>query len=77
MRVLLLGPNGQPGHDLRYAIDATKIGREMGWKPRETFETGLRKTVEWYLANQGWCDRAIAGVYEGQRLGLDAAHAGK
>lgn len=49
---------GRPGHDKRYAIDVTKIERGRGWKPRETFESGLRKTVEWYLANQGWCERA-------------------
>jgi len=59
----------RPGHDQRYAIDASKIERELGWKPQETFETGLRKTVEWYLANQGWCQRAMAGRYHGERLG--------
>ena len=63
----------RPGHDLRYAIDAGKIDRELGWRPEETFETGLRKTVEWYLANRPWW-RAIAdGSYHGQRLGLSAA----
>lgn len=67
----------RPGHDQRYAIDATKIGKKLGWKPRLTFETGIRKTVEWYVANQGWCDRAMAGVYEGQRLGLQALSAGR
>lgn len=59
----------RPGHDHRYAIDASKIERDLGWSPRETFETGLRKTVEWYLANQGWCTRALAGRYSGERLG--------
>ncbi|MBI1346189.1 dTDP-glucose 4,6-dehydratase [bacterium] len=59
----------RPGHDQRYAIDASKIERELGWKPEETFETGLRKTVEWYLDNQGWCQRAMAGRYHGERLG--------
>ena len=47
----------RPGHDLRYAIDATKIGNELGWKPEETFETGIRKTVEWYLNNSEWVNR--------------------
>ncbi len=60
----------RPGHDKRYAIDAAKIERQLGWKPRQSFESGLRKTVEWYLANQGWCDRAMASVYQGERLGL-------
>lgn len=59
----------RPGHDQRYAIDASKIERDLGWKPQETFETGLRKTVEWYLDNQGWCQRAMAGRYHGERLG--------
>ena len=59
----------RPGHDLRYAIDARKIGEELGWKPKETFETGLRKTVEWYLTNRNWWERARTGVYRGERLG--------
>ena len=59
------------GHDLRYAIDAGKIG-ELGWQPRETFETGLRKTVEWYLANRSWWERIRSGVYRGERLGVVA-----
>lgn len=59
----------RPGHDLRYAIDASKIERELGWKPAETFETGLRKTVEWYLANETWWKRVQDGSYQGQRLG--------
>ena len=46
----------RPGHDRRYAIDATKISNELGWKPEETFETGIRKTVQWYLDNQDWVD---------------------
>lgn len=53
----------RPGHDRRYAIDATKIENELGWKPAETFETGIRKTVEWYLDNQGWTDRVRSGAY--------------
>ena len=59
----------RPGHDWRYAIDAGKIERELGWTPAETFETGLRKTVEWYLANGGWCDRVRDGSYRMERLG--------
>ncbi len=54
----------RPGHDLRYAIDATKLQRELGWKPKETFETGIRKTVEWYLNNQAWVDHVISGEYK-------------
>lgn len=59
----------RPGHDLRYAIDAGKIERELGWVPQETFETGLRKTVQWYLDNLDWCRRVQDGSYQGQRLG--------
>ncbi|MFC6669113.1 dTDP-glucose 4,6-dehydratase [Marinobacterium aestuariivivens] len=59
----------RPGHDLRYAIDAGRIERELGWVPRETFETGLRKTVEWYLANEKWWRRVQDGSYQGERLG--------
>jgi dTDP-glucose 4,6-dehydratase len=59
----------RPGHDLRYAIDASKIERELGWVPQETFETGLRKTVQWYLDNLDWCRRVQDGSYQGQRLG--------
>ena len=53
----------RPGHDRRYAIDARKIERELGWKPQETFETGIRKTVQWYLANQAWVEGVTSGVY--------------
>ncbi len=61
----------RPGHDLRYAIDASKIGRELGWKPRETFASGIRKTVLWYLENRdGWCKRVLDGTYRCERLGL-------
>ena len=60
----------RPGHDLRYAIDASKIERELGWTPEETFETGLRKTVEWYLANESWWRNVLDGSYQGERLGL-------
>jgi dTDP-glucose 4,6-dehydratase len=63
----------RPGHDLRYAIDASKIEAELGWRPRESFESGLRKTVEWYLANKEWCDEIRSGTYRGERLGLGSA----
>ncbi len=53
----------RPGHDRRYAIDARKIERELGWKPQETFQTGIRKTVEWYLANQDWVEGVTSGAY--------------
>lgn len=59
----------RPGHDRRYAIDASKIQKELGWLPQETFETGLRKTVQWYLDNQGWCRRVQDGSYQRERLG--------
>jgi dTDP-glucose 4,6-dehydratase len=54
----------RPGHDRRYAIDATKLEKELGWKPQETFETGIRKTVEWYLANQDWVGHVVSGEYK-------------
>ena len=60
----------RPGHDRRYAIDAGKIERELGWTPAETFDTGLRKTVRWYLDNRAWCQRVRDGSYRGERLGL-------
>ncbi|WP_061007865.1 dTDP-glucose 4,6-dehydratase [Vibrio sp. CUB2] len=59
----------RPGHDVRYAIDASKIERELGWTPEETFETGLRKTVEWYLAHKEWWQRVLDGSYSLERLG--------
>lgn len=59
----------RPGHDLRYAIDASKIERELGWKPQESFETGIRKTVQWYLDNLAWCQRVLDGSYQRERLG--------
>ena len=60
----------RPGHDQRYAIDASKIKQDLGWEPEETFETGLRKTVEWYLNNSEWCQHVQDGSYYGERLGL-------
>ncbi|MBU0498487.1 MAG: dTDP-glucose 4,6-dehydratase [Gammaproteobacteria bacterium] len=60
----------RPGHDRRYAIDAGKIQRELGWAPQETFQTGIRKTVAWYLDHQTWCRRVMDGSYRGERLGL-------
>ena len=60
----------RPGHDLRYAIDATKMQRELGWAPEETFDTGLRKTVQWYLNNLDWCRRVQDGSYQRERLGV-------
>ncbi|MCO7630612.1 dTDP-glucose 4,6-dehydratase [Pseudomonas guariconensis] len=59
----------RPGHDLRYAIDAGKIERELGWVPQETFDSGLRKTVQWYLDNRQWCQHVQDGSYQGERLG--------
>ena len=59
----------RPGHDLRYAIDAAKIGRELGWQPQETFESGMRKTVQWYLDNKIWWQRILDGRYRLERLG--------
>ena len=60
----------RPGHDLRYAIDATKIRTELGWTPVETFESGIRSTVRWYLENRGWWQAIQSGQYRGERLGL-------
>jgi dTDP-glucose 4,6-dehydratase len=65
----------RPGHDRRYAIDASKIQRELGWTPSETFESGLRQTVRWYLDNRHWCARVLDGSYRRERLGLVGAKA--
>nr|WP_233188771.1 dTDP-glucose 4,6-dehydratase [Hydrogenovibrio sp. SC-1] len=59
----------RPGHDMRYAIDASKIQRELGWTPQETFESGIRKTVQWYLDNLAWCKHVQDGSYQRERLG--------
>ena len=61
----------RPGHDMRYAIDATKIKNDLGWVPEETFETGLRKTVQWYLDNTSWWERVLSGDYRMERIGAD------
>lgn len=63
----------RPGHDVRYAIDASKIARELGWKPQETFESGIRKTVEWYLTHREWWSRVQDGSYARERLGMGDA----
>lgn len=60
----------RPGHDRRYAIDSRKLSKEFGWHPAETFETGLTKTVQWYLENRPWCDRITQGKYQRERLGV-------
>ena len=59
----------RPGHDVRYAIDASKIEKELGWAPEETFESGLKKTVEWYLTNTSWWQNVLSGEYKLGRLG--------
>nr|WP_197525271.1 dTDP-glucose 4,6-dehydratase [Vibrio atlanticus] len=59
----------RPGHDVRYAIDASKIEKELGWVPEESFETGIRKTVEWYLSNENWWKRVLNGEYQLERIG--------
>lgn len=61
----------RPGHDLRYAIDASKIQKTLGWTPQETFESGIHKTVEWYLNNLDWCRRVQDGSYQRERLGAN------
>ncbi|CAI1743161.1 dTDP-glucose 4,6-dehydratase 2 [Serratia quinivorans] len=69
-RDLITYVKDRPGHDMRYAIDAGKIDRELGWRPQETFESGIRKTVSWYLNNETWWRRVQDGSYAGERLGL-------
>ena len=56
----------RPGHDRRYAIDASKMSNELNWQPQETFETGLRKTIEWYLINPAWCQHVQDGSYQSE-----------
>ena len=67
---LMVFVKDRAGHDVRYAIDATKIDKELNWTPDETFATGIKKTVEWYLENSIWCDRVKDGSYQGERLGV-------
>jgi dTDP-glucose 4,6-dehydratase len=62
-RKLITFVKDRPGHDRRYAIDASKIERELGWRPRETFESGIRKTMAWYLANEEWVREVTSGAY--------------
>ncbi|QLE86060.1 dTDP-glucose 4,6-dehydratase [Shewanella sp. Scap07] len=61
----------RPGHDVRYAIDASKIANDLNWQPKETFESGIRKTVQWYLDNEAWYTAILDGSYQGERLGLN------
>ena len=68
-RDLITFVKDRPGHDARYAIDASKIERELGWKPQETFESGMRKTVQWYLDNEHWWQRVLSGAYKLERIG--------
>ena len=68
-RDLITFVKDRPGHDARYAIDAAKIELELGWRPQETFESGLRKTVQWYLENEGWWQRVLNGSYRLERIG--------
>lgn len=70
-RSLIKFVDDRPGHDRRYAINSSKIQRELGWKPSETLNTGLRKTVDWYINNSQWIERVMSGAYKGQRLGLN------
>ncbi|MBI2825583.1 MAG: dTDP-glucose 4,6-dehydratase [Planctomycetia bacterium] len=69
-RSLIRHVEDRPGHDRRYAIDATKVGRELGWQPRASFDTALAATVDWYLANRRWVNRVTTGLYRRERLGL-------
>lgn len=69
---LIIHVGDRPGHDRRYAIDASKIAKELNWQPIETFESGIRKTVQWYLDNQQWCKNVQDGSYQRERLGVGA-----
>ena len=66
---LIIHVSDRPGHDRRYAIDASKIAKELNWQPEETFESGIRKTIQWYLDNQAWCKNVQDGSYQRERLG--------
>lgn len=68
---LIVYVKDRPGHDVRYAIDASKIENELDWRPKETFESGIRKTVQWYLKNNGWWNRVLDGSYSRERLGSE------
>ena len=70
-RELIIFVKDRPGHDGRYSIDASKIQRELKWVPEETFESGLRKTVQWYLDNPEWWKRVLSGAYRMERMGAD------
>jgi dTDP-glucose 4,6-dehydratase len=70
-RSLITFVTDRPGHDLRYAIDASKARRELGWEPRQTFESGIEQTVRWYVNNRAWWQPIRADVYSGERLGLE------
>src|SRR5690606_17375378 len=72
-RCLMTFVTDRPGHDRRYAIDASKIHRELGWTPRTAFAEGLLRTVKWYLENPQWVERITSGKYRRQRLGLRSA----
>ena len=60
----------RPGHDFRYAIDAKKIENELGWKPKESFKTGIKKTISWYLNNRNWWENIQKNTYQQKRLGV-------
>jgi dTDP-glucose 4,6-dehydratase len=75
-RELIAFVGDRPGHDRRYAVDASKARRELGWSARHTFEEAMRKTVVWYLENRAWCDAITSGSYRRERLGLAAAGSG-
>jgi dTDP-glucose 4,6-dehydratase len=70
-RDLITYVTDRPGHDKRYAIDASKIAKELGWTPEESFESGIRKTVQWYLSNSQWWQKMLNGTYHNQRIGLE------
>jgi dTDP-glucose 4,6-dehydratase len=69
-RDLITFVTDRPGHDQRYAIDSSKITKALGWRPNETFETGLRKTIMWYLENTEWWERVLNGSYKLDRIGI-------